>query len=70
MWKATTALEYMVQCYFKNIPAFKPEVGFETRFNVKAPSGDYMYIWKVTEVDPPKKLPTNGHMRKWKKKKK
>ena len=56
VWKAITVKEEMVKWYFENIPDFKAEVGFKTRFNVKAPSRDYMHIWKVTLVKAPNKI--------------
>ena len=34
VWSALTEIEQMKQWYFDNIPAFKPEVGFETKFDV------------------------------------
>jgi uncharacterized protein YndB with AHSA1/START domain len=56
VWNAITQPAQMKQWYFGNIPDFKPEVGFETKFNVKAPSRDFMHNWKVTEVVPQEKL--------------
>lgn len=50
LWKAITVQEEMVQWYFDNIPDFKAEVGFETGFNVQAPSRDFYHLWKVIEV--------------------
>lgn len=50
VWNALTVHKEMIQWYFDNLPAFEAKVGFETRFNVKAPSRDFLHIWKVTEV--------------------
>ncbi|OUR91107.1 ATPase [Flavobacteriales bacterium 34_180_T64] len=50
VWKAITELKQMTQWYFENIPEFKTEVGFSTRFNVNAPSRDFLHIWTITEV--------------------
>lgn len=49
----------MRQWYFKNIPSFKPEVGFETRFNVQSQDRNFHHIWKVVEVVPLKKIAYN-----------
>ncbi len=56
VWKALTDLEQMKQWYFDTLPAFKPEVGFETQFNVRHNDKDYPHIWKVTEVVAGKKI--------------
>lgn len=50
VWKAITEVSQMRQWFFDNIPDFKPEVGFQTQFNVKAPSRDFMHLWTITEV--------------------
>ena len=52
LWKAITDPVEMRQWYFAMIPDFKAQIGFETRFNVEAPSRDFLHIWRVTEVDP------------------
>ncbi len=56
VWSAITDIDKMVKWYFDNIPDFKPEVGFTTRFNVKAPSRDFLHIWTITEVEPGKRI--------------
>lgn len=56
VWKAITAIDLMRQWYFDNIPAFKPVVGFETRFNVQSGGRDFLHLWKVTEVVPRKRI--------------
>jgi uncharacterized protein YndB with AHSA1/START domain len=56
VWNAITELKQMKQWFFENIESFKPEVGFETQFNVKAESRDFLHIWKITEVVPMKKI--------------
>jgi uncharacterized protein YndB with AHSA1/START domain len=35
IWKALTDLDHMKQWYFAVLDSFKPEVGFETQFNVR-----------------------------------
>ncbi|MEM6721920.1 MAG: SRPBCC domain-containing protein [Bacteroidota bacterium] len=59
VWKATTDVSQMRQWFFENIPDFKAEVGFQTQFNVKAPSRDFMHLWKITEVIPQQKIVYN-----------
>ncbi|MBT8265212.1 MAG: SRPBCC domain-containing protein [Bacteroidia bacterium] len=59
VWKAISNHTEMLNWYFDNIPAFKPEVGFSTQFNVKAPSQDFLHIWTITEVIPFQKLVYN-----------
>ncbi len=56
VWNAITDVEQMRQWYFDDIPDFKPEVGFETRFNVKSGERNFLHIWKVTEVIPERKI--------------
>lgn len=56
VWNAITKVDLMRQWFFENIESFKPEVGFETQFNVKAESQDFLHIWKITEVEPMKKI--------------
>jgi len=59
VWQAITDIDQMKLWYFDNIPTFKAEVDFTTRFNVKAPSRDFLHIWKVTEVIPQQKITYN-----------
>jgi uncharacterized protein YndB with AHSA1/START domain len=56
LWQALTDLDQMKQWYFEQLDAFKPEVGFQTQFNVHWEGTDYMHVWKVTEVVPGKKI--------------
>jgi len=55
-WRAITDVGQMRQWYFDNIPSFRAEVGFETRFNVKSEGRDFMHLWKITEAVPLQKL--------------
>lgn len=59
VWKAITDVSQMRQWFFDNIPDFKAEIGFQTQFNVKAPSRDFMHLWTITEVIPQQKLVYN-----------
>lgn len=56
VWFAITELAKMKEWYFPELKDFKPEVGFETSFTVNANGVDYPHIWKVTVVEPGKKL--------------
>lgn len=56
VWKAITEVDLMRQWYFNNIPSFEPRVGFETQFNVENEGRGFPHLWKVTEVEPLKKL--------------
>jgi uncharacterized protein YndB with AHSA1/START domain len=59
VWQAITDVKQMKQWYFPQLASFKPQVGFETRFNVLHNDKDYPHIWKVTEVDPGRKITYN-----------
>lgn len=50
VWKAITDITWMRQWYFENIPDFKPEIGFETRFEVQSGARNFPHLWKVTGV--------------------
>jgi len=56
VWKAITDLGQMQQWYFTNVPDFKPEIGFETRFLIQNEGRNFTHIWKVTEVIPKKSI--------------
>jgi uncharacterized protein YndB with AHSA1/START domain len=56
VWDAITKVDQMRQWFFENIESFKPEVGFETKFNVQAESRSFLHLWKITEVVPMKKI--------------
>lgn len=61
VWRAITDVNLMRQWYFDNLPDFKPEIGFETRFNVESAERNFIHIWKVTEVIPGKLIGYNWH---------
>ncbi len=54
VWLALTDVEQMKQWYFPMLESFKPEVGFETEFNVPYEDQNFPHIWKVTESIPNK----------------
>jgi uncharacterized protein YndB with AHSA1/START domain len=55
VWDAITNRDKMEQWYFK-LKEFRPEVGFEFRFDGGHPDRVYHHICEVTEVIPGKKL--------------
>ena len=61
VWNAITELDQMTQWFFENIPSFKPEVGFETRFDVHVEDKIFPHLWKITEVIPMEKITYNWH---------
>jgi uncharacterized protein YndB with AHSA1/START domain len=56
VWNAITVVDEMRRWYFSNIPAFEPQVGFETQFLVTHEGREFPHQWKVTEVIPLKKI--------------
>lgn len=56
VWKAITEHDQMVQWFFDCIPEFKPEVGFETEFNISTDERDFNHLWKITESVPDQKI--------------
>ncbi|UCG53344.1 MAG: SRPBCC domain-containing protein [Candidatus Latescibacterota bacterium] len=56
VWNSITEIDQMRRWFFENIPSFKPEVGFETQFNVRSQGRDFLHVWKVTEVVPLKMI--------------
>ena len=59
VWNSITEINQMRKWYFKNIPSFKPEVGFETQFNVQSQDRNFLHQWKVTDVNPLKMITYN-----------
>ena len=55
VWKALTDREQMQQWYF-NMPAFKPEPGFEFTFKGENEGRVFVHLCKITDVVPYKKL--------------
>lgn len=50
VWSAITVHERMIKWFFAEIPDFKAEVGFSTRFDVECNGRTYPHLWKITEV--------------------
>lgn len=59
VWSAITDIDQMRLWYFDNIPSFRPEVGFETRFTVRSDGRDFPHLWKITAVVPQQKIEYN-----------
>ncbi len=59
VWEAITNLDQMKQWFFENIEAFKPDIGFETKFNVQTENRNFTHLWKLTDVIPFKKITYN-----------
>ena len=56
VWKAITEKDQMRQWFFETMTDFRPEVGFETQFDVQCEGQNYPHHWKVTEVVPEKRI--------------
>ncbi|MBG88747.1 MAG: ATPase [Verrucomicrobiales bacterium] len=56
VWKAITELDQMHGWYFKEIPEFRAEVGFETVFDVSCGERVFPHAWKILEVVPNEKI--------------
>jgi len=59
VWNAITRHDLMIRWFFENIPDFRAEVGFETRFNIVSGGRDFLHVWRVTEAIPLKKIVYN-----------
>jgi uncharacterized protein YndB with AHSA1/START domain len=59
VWQAITEIGQMRQWFFENLPDFKPEIGFNTQFEVQVEDRTFTHLWKVTEVIPLKKITYN-----------
>ncbi len=56
VWKAITDQSQMVQWFFNTIPEFKPEVGFETSFDVDSGRRIFHHLWRILEAEAPRKI--------------
>lgn len=52
VWNSLIDPDQMRQWFFENIPSFKPEIGFETKFDVKSQDRVFPHLWKVVDVNP------------------
>lgn len=56
VWAALTQADLMQQWYFKEITAFEATPGFKTQFDIISNGRLFRHLWKITEVNPPKKI--------------
>ncbi len=56
VWQAVTKPDLMRQWYFEPIEDFRPEVGFETQFDIETGGRTFRHQWKVTEVVPGERI--------------
>lgn len=56
LWEAITVPTLMQEWFFQEMEDFKPEVGFETRFQIEFDGKTYPHVWKIIEVEPKKKI--------------
>lgn len=54
VWEAITEVDQMKNWFFENIPDFKPEVGFETEFDVRSEKRVFPHLWRIEKVIPNK----------------
>lgn len=50
LWSVITQLDDMRGWFFKEIPAFKPEKGFATQFDVSFDDKVFSHLWEIIEV--------------------
>lgn len=56
IWDAITTHDQMIQWFFENIPSFRPEEGFHTKFVVEHEGRTFTHLWTILEVIPEKKI--------------
>lgn len=56
VWSTITDTKLMQQWFFTEIPDFKPEIGFETKFTITVGNREFKHIWKIIDVIPNKKI--------------
>lgn len=56
VWSAMTEIEQMREWFFESIQEFRPEVGFETQFEVDCEGTVYRHCWKINEVLPEQRI--------------
>ena len=59
LWKCLTDVKIMRQWFFDNIPSFRPEAGFKTRFDVSSGDRIFPHEWRVVDLIPEKMLKVN-----------
>ena len=56
VWKAITDHDQMIEWFFENIPNFRAEEGFHTKFLIENEGRQFTHLWTITEVIPDKKI--------------
>jgi len=56
VWRAITERDQMINWFFDNIPDFRADVGFETRFEVDSGQRHFSHLWKITDAVPEQRL--------------
>ena len=56
LWGSITDVNRMRLWFFDNIPEFRAEVGFTTRFTVESGGRRFVHLWEVVEVVPPRRI--------------
>jgi len=59
VWQAITDPAQLRNWFFGNIPDFKPEIGFATRFDVNSGERIFPHLWQVSAVVPQQQLSVN-----------
>lgn len=59
LWAAVTEPRQMRLWFFENIESFEPRTEFETRFVVENDGRKFVHLWKITKVEPLKKITYN-----------
>lgn len=52
VWNAISVHQEMIEWYFENIPDFKAELGFKTKFLIENEGRKFTHCWEVLEVEP------------------
>ena len=56
LWHVLTDPEKMRGWFFMEMEDFEPRVGFETKFTIEHDLKPYTHQWKITEVEPEKRI--------------
>ena len=56
VWECLTQPKHMKQWFFEQMPDFRAESGFQTRFRMKSDTREFHTTWKVLQVERGKKL--------------
>lgn len=59
LWRAITEPNQMKLWFFENIEAFKPKIGFKTKFVIENEGRIFPHVWIIKEAEPFKKITYN-----------